>query len=282
MPGVQSIDLRRVIGQKSKVLLRLIPGPLLRYLERVVHVDDLNRALRELDGREGVDFARGGLEHMGASVRTRHAERLNGVSRPIVAANHPLGGLDGLALLVAVADHLPDVVLPANDLLLHLNGLATVLVPVNKHGSNRANRRRFEDAFAGPRAVVHFPAGLCSRKKADRVRDLQWQKSFIVRAVRTNRPIVPAYIDGMNSAFFYNLARLRRWLGIPFNIEMLYLVDEMYKQRGQTLTITFGKPILPTTLDHSRTSWEWAELIRRHVYVLRNDPQARFQADERR
>ena len=270
------IDLRRVIGQKSEVLLKLIPRPVLRYLERVIHVADLNTVLRDLADSKGLEFARGGLEHMGATVVARHSERLDGVERPIVAANHPLGGLDGLALLSAVGERHHDVVLPANDLLMHLEGLRPILVPINKHGTNRHNRMLFENAFSGDRTVVHFPAGLCSRKKGDIVRDLDWQKSFIVRARRHRRPIIPTHIDGHNSSFFYNLARLRRLSGIGFNIEMLYLVDEMYKQKGKTITITFGHAIPAEAFDSSRSSWEWARDIKRHVYALGRDPMARF------
>jgi putative hemolysin len=270
------IDLRRVIGQKSETLLRIVPEPVLRYLERVVHVRELNETLTDLDGRHGLDFVRGALEHLGARVETRFAELLDGVPRPIVAANHPLGGLDGLALLVAVGERQADVVLPANDLLMHLEGLRPILVPVNKHGSNRPNLAVLEGAFAGEKTVVHFPAGLCSRKKGKTIRDLDWQKSFVVRAIRYERTIVPAHIEGHNSAFFYNLARLRRWLGIPFNIEMLYLVDEMFKQRGRAITITFGHPIPHTAFTGARSSWEWTRRLKHHVYRIARDPDASF------
>lgn len=272
------IDLRRVIAAKNPALPAIVPRALLRYLDRIVHVEELNRALRELADLDGIGFARGALAYLGARVEARFDRRLDGVDRPIVVANHPLGGLDGLALLVTVAEHIPDVVMPANDLLMNLAPLRSVLVPVNKHGSNRQNRGRFDDAFAGERAVVHFPAGLCSRKKGGMVRDLAWQKSFIVRARRYHRPIVPVYVQGRNSEFFYNLARVRRWLGFRFNAEMLYLVDEMFKQRDRTITLTFGRPVPPDHLSGGtgESDWELANRLRRHVYVLARDPDREF------
>lgn len=275
------VDLRRVIAAKSPALLRLIPRPALRYLERIVHVDGLNHVLRELEHLEGVAFARGGLTCLGARFEARFAERLDAVDRPIVVGNHPLGGLDGLALLVAVSEHKPHVVLPGNDLLMHLPQLQPVLLPVNKHGSNRAIRDRFEAAFAGDSAVVHFPAGLCSRKKGRLIRDLAWQKSFVVRARRYERPVVPVYIQGRNSEFFYNLARLRRWSGLRFNAEMIYLVDEMFKQRDRTIRLTFGKAVPPQKLSRGDASsaaddWEVANALRRHVYRLAHEPDREF------
>lgn len=271
-----TIDLRRVIGRKNPSLLAVVPRAVIRHLERIVHVDELNEVLHLLRDRYGLDFARGALDYLGARVVARGADRLRLARRPIVVANHPLGGLDGLALLVTVGEQTGDVVLPANDLLMNLENLTPVLVPVNKHGSNRDNRELFERAFSGGPAVVHFPAGLCSRKKGGTVRDLDWQKSFIRRARTNARDVVPVHIEGSNSRFFYNLARLRRWSGIGFNVEMVYLVDEMFKQRGRELTLTFGEPIRFETFDRRRSDWEWARAVKRHVYRLADSPDRVF------
>ncbi|MFW5688323.1 MAG: glycerol acyltransferase [Spirochaetota bacterium] len=271
------IDLRRVIAGKSPMLFRLMPRPLLRYLERIVHVEELNEILRSLHGSTGIEFARRALEQLGARVESVDAERVGEARRPIVVANHPLGGLDGLALLSSVAEQVREVVLPANDLLMHLEGLRPVLVPVNKHGSNRLNREAIDRAFSGTTAIAHFPAGLCSRRKGDRVRDLEWQKSFVTRARRHERDVVPVHVEGENSAFFYNLARLRRWSGLGFNVEMLYLVDEMFKQRGRTIRLTFGRPIRWETLRATGVSdWLLARAISNHTYRLARDPDVEF------
>lgn len=277
-PRPVAISIRRVIERKSPALLRVIPRPFIRYLERIVHVDEINAILTLLEDKRGVEFARGALEAMGATYVSVRPERLDTARRPIVVANHPLGGLDGLALLTAVADRNPEVLLPANDLLMNLENLAPVLIPLNKHGSNRENRARYDAAYASDATIVHFPAGLCSRKKGATIRDLEWQKSFVVRARRHQRDIVPVHIDGRNSDFFYNLARLRRWSGVTFNAEMIYLVDEMFKQRGRTLTLTFGEPIPYERLTSDRTSWQWAASIKHHVYRLGRSPDDRFLA----
>jgi putative hemolysin len=271
-----TIDIRRVIGGKNPALLKIIRRPVIRYLERVVHMAELNEALELLDGRSGLSFVEGTLEYLGVSVAAVGEEHLTAATRPMIVANHPLGGLDGVALMHVVGNVLGSVKLPANDLLLHLQGLKELFVPVNKHGSNLENARLLEEAFANDLALAHFPAGLCSRKKGRRVRDLEWQKSFIVRSRRYDRDVVPVYVDGRNSPFFYNLARLRRWFGLRFNVEMLYLADEMFKQRGKTIHLTFGRPI-PSSLFHSgHSSWEWARRVRTHVYRLAVDRNAEF------
>ena len=76
------------------------------------------------------------------------------------------------------------------------------------------------------------------------------------------------YISGRVSGFFYNLANLRKFLGIKANIEMLYLPDEMFKQKGMNLDIAFGKPIPWRSFDSSRSAEEWAAEVKKEVYRM--------------
>jgi putative hemolysin len=153
---------------------------------------------------------------------------------------------------------------------MHLKQLHPVFIPVNKHGSqSTANAKLMEDAFASSDQILYFPAGLCSRKqKGGIIEDLEWKKSFIAKAVKHERDVVPVFFSGRNSKFFYNLARIRSKLGLKANIEMLYLVDEMYRQKGQSITVTFGKPIPYQTFDKSKTPQQWAEWVKRMVYQI--------------
>ena len=98
--------------------------------------------------------------------------------------------------------------------------------------------------------------------------DLEWKKAFIVKSVEAHRDVVPIHFEGRNSNFFYNLANLCKALGIKFNIPMLYLADEMLKNRHKTFTITIGKPIPWQTFDKSRTPAQWAQYVKEIVYKL--------------
>jgi 1-acyl-sn-glycerol-3-phosphate acyltransferase len=173
-----------------------------------------------------------------------------------------------LALIGEVGRFHPDLIFPVNDFLMAIPNLKPCFVPVNKHGSNLSYAKNLTEAFSSSRTVVHFPAGLCSRRKGHRIRDVQWQKSFIVQARRTGRPIVPTHISGANSRRFYWLAWVRKLSGLRFNYEMLLLVDEMYRQRGKNLHIRFGDPIDPAVLDPQVESARWAAAIRSYVYAL--------------
>ena len=163
-----TIDIRRVIAGKNPALLKIIPGPVIRYLERVVHVDELNEALALLHGRSGLSFVGGTLEYLGVSVDSVGEENLVVATRPTIVANHPLGGLDGVALMQVVGRALGSVKLPVNDLLLNFEGLNELFVPVNKHGSNLENVRLLEGAFSDEAPLVMQEIG--------RIRELEFRR----------------------------------------------------------------------------------------------------------
>ena len=273
----RTIDLNRVIADRNAALLRLIPRAILRYLRRIVHQEELNEGLFGLREARDLDFISGALDVLGVTATINGDERFPRNGRIIVVSNHPLGGLDGMVLINTIGRRYGQVLVPANDLLLNLPNIRKLLVPVNKHGSNRGNLSLIEECFAGGAPILHFPAGLCSRRRGGRVRDLGWQKSFIVRARRHDRAIIPVHFSGENSRFFYRLANLRRWSGIKANLEMVYLVDEMFKQRGAALSATIGRPISSSTFDRRLDDWSWARSVRRHVYRLGEDPDAIFE-----
>ena len=109
-----------------------------------------------------------------------------------------------------------------------------------------------EAGFKSDNHLIMFPAGLCSRRQNGVIKDLEWKKSFIVESVKSQRDVVPIHFEGRNSNFFYNLANISKMLGIKFNIAMVYLADEMFKNRHKTFTITIGKPISWQTFDKSK------------------------------
>lgn len=273
------IDIERVIASKSPRLLKMIPGFLIRYLKRVIHQDTLNESLRRLRDIEGLEFVNTILKEFNVKVVVIGESNLLLADRFVAVSNHPLGGLDGMALMQAVGKIRKDIVVPSNDFLLLLPNLRPLFIPVNKHGSNAGNIAVFDETFSSDKSVLYFPAGLCSRKIKGKIIDLEWKKTFLSKARKFNRDIVPVHISGRNSNFFYNLANLRKWLGMKANIEMLYLVDEMFRQDNKDIVITFGKPIPVSTFDKRMNDNKWAARIREHVYKLQANPDALFTVD---
>jgi len=270
------LDLDSVIGNKNPALRRILPRFVLNYLKKVIHQDDLNEIVRKYGHLYGIDFLDACLKGFGVNIIYKGLENVPAQGRWIVASNHPLGGLDGMALMWVIGKIRKDIVFPVNDLLMNIPNLKELFIPINKHGSNAGNIRIIEDTFASDKAMLFFPAGLCSRKQKNGICDLEWKKSFISKARTYKRDIIPCFINGRNSDWFYNLARLRAFMGIKSNVEMLYLVDEMFKQRDKEIVITFGKPISYTIFDKKKTDLSWAQQLKNHVYALENNLNSSF------
>ncbi len=267
MENPKFIDVEKILKEKAYKLYRWLPRFVINWLKKKLHEDDINEAMEELKDAEGLEFNRRGLEKLGARVESIHAELVPKTGSIIIAANHPLGGLDGMSLIRAVGDIRPDVRFFVNDILKNLKNYGEIFVAVNKVGaSSTRSLRTMEEVFMTECAVLFFPAGLVSRKIDGVVRDLKWKKSFVTQAIDHKRMIQPVYIEGENSKFFYNFAMWRKRLGIKANIEMLFLPDEMFKARKETIKIHFSKPFDSAILDKSKTDKQWSDLIYKYIY----------------
>lgn len=274
------IDVQKVIADKNPALAKVIPGFVVRYLKRIIHQEEINDFLRQYGHLDGLAFVDEIVNMFRPKITLRGLDNLSPEGRLIVASNHPLGGLDGIVLMQAIGKVRPDIQFPVNDILLNIKNLQPLFVPINKHGSNADNIRILNETFEGDAVVCYFPFGLVSRKRNGIIRDLDWKKTFVTKARRYKRDVIPTHISGRNSDFFYRLANLRKALAIKANIEMLYLVDEFFKQQDQDICITFGKPVPWQYFDRRYNENQWAEKLRGFVYYLAQYPEAVFEADK--
>jgi len=266
---------------KNPSLGRWIPGFAYRLLSRILRIDFMNTILYEHGYKKGVAFARASMEAFNVTLEVRGRENLPPEGRFIFVSNHPLGGFDGVMLISELRRTYDQVKVLVNDLLMSARNMEGVFVPINKHGSQATeNVRRINALFESDQQVLSFPAGLVSRRKNGVIRDVEWQKSIITKARQTRRDLVPIHVSGRNSNFFYNLANIRKFLGIKANLEMFFLPNETYKHRNKHFVITFGKPIPYAAFDKHFNPAEWAQLVKDHVYELAGDPDARFPLPE--
>lgn len=263
------IDVKKVLQSKNPSLARVVPPFLINYLRRIIHEDELNEFLKSYGHLKDAEFIGAGLKSFGTNYSVRGGQNLPREGRFIFVTNHPLGGLDGLVFIYELSKYYPSIKFPVNDILLNIENLNGIFLPVNKHGSQaKEAARQIEEAYASDSQILYFPAGLCSRKKRGVIADLPWQKNFITKAVAHKRDIIPGYFSGRNSDFFYNLSNFRNFLGIKANIEMLYLPDEMFRQKEKKIDLIFGERISWQTFDKSRTPVEWSEWVRSKTYQL--------------
>lgn len=266
---MEKISVRKIFKEKNPKVARLIPGFLYRYLERIIHQKEINELIPVFEGKMGLDFVQTAINQFNIKINIKGEENIPKKGRYIFVANHPLGGFDGIVFAHVVGKYHQDLKFLVNDILMNLENLEPIFIPVNKHGRQSLEYvKRIEKTYESDQQVLNFPAGLCSRKVQGKIIDLEWKKSFITKSVQHKRDIVPVHIDGRNSNFFYNLSNIRKKLGIKANIEMLYLADELFKQRNKVITLTFGKSIPYQTFDKSKSPREWAQELKNYVYML--------------
>lgn len=266
---LQAIIKSRLPRNKSK----FIPTFLIRMLEKLVCQKELNGILSRTFPHEGVAFADAVLKDLNITVDVAGIENIPSTGRFIFASNHPLGGLDGIALIKVIGGMYGDENFRflVNDMLMNVRPLRNVFLPINKYGAQgRSAAVQINQEYESDKQMIIFPAGLVSRKqKGGEIKDLQWQKAFIAKAIEYQRDIIPVFFEGLNSPFFYNFAKWRKCSGLKFNIEQVLLPSEVCKSRGKHFRIHIGRPISWQSLKQSdRTPIQLADDIKAAVYRL--------------
>lgn len=272
------IDVEALFAKKNPKLARLMPAFVFNWIKKIIHQTDINRVLKETkDLKDGV-FTKYILDHeLQAKITTIGIENIPKSGGAILVSNHPLGGLDGMVLMMIAEEIRPDVRVIVNDLLAEIPNYGDIFIPVNKLGNKaKETLQKVEDGYKNGNLMLVFPAGLCSRKNNGIIRDTTWQKSFVSRAIKYQLPVIPIHFSGSNSKRFYNISKWRKFFGIKANIEMFFLVDELYLQKGQEFHIHIGPPISPNAFDKKHSQAEWAELVKNHVYCLQEKPDLIF------
>jgi putative hemolysin len=263
------IDVVKVIQEKNPKLIKWMPGFLISYVKRIVHEEEVNQIMNKHGHLKELDFVDALISEFGMEIEVKGEENIPLERSVIFASNHPLGGLDGIVLMHVIGKFRKDLRFLVNDILLNIPHFGKLFVPINKHGGHgRKGAEILENTYASDNAIIIFPAGLVSRKQEFGIKDLEWKKSFVNKARKYKKDVVPIYMEGQNSSFFYNLAMLRKKVGIKANIEMFYLADEMFGQKNKKIVVHIGKPISYEYFDDSKTDKYWAEEVKKIVYNI--------------
>ena len=269
----KTIDIDNILKSKMGSKAKYVPSFASAWLKHIVHQDQVNEFLHSARDLKGVPWLDATLKYLDITLKVEGEENLppkdDGKLYTFVS-NHPLGGIDGVAIGSVVGHHYDgNFRYLVNDLLMNLPGLAPLCIGINKTGKKgRDFPAMVEAGFASQNHMVMFPAGLCSRRINGEIHDIPWKKTFITKSVQNQRDVVPIHFGGQNSNFFYRLANICKRLGIKFNIAMLFLADEMFKNTHQTFTVKIGKPIPWQTFDRTKTPMEWALFVEDTVYKL--------------
>jgi putative hemolysin len=268
------INIREMFKVKNPKLAKRIPDFIYNYINRILHVDEINDIIIRFGHARGAEFARSMVSYFNVQQTINGLDNLPASGRFIFASNHPLGGFDALLILSKIDEKFGEPITLVNDILMNIPQLRPIFIPLNKYGGNNKEViHQLNEVYASDKPVLIFPCGYASRRKNGVIRDPEWKKHFIAKAIEYQRDIIPIHASGRNSDFFYNLANFRTFFHIKWNLETFFLSDEFFKQKNQHFTITFGKPIPYTHFDKSKTLDQWAAEVREIVYNLPNQYQ---------
>jgi len=252
--------------------------PLIRLLRMLFREKSFQQFEADYPHLEGFDFVEQVLDYFDFRYSVRDHERLRipTQGRVVIIANHPIGSLDGLALLKLVREARPDVKVVANELLYTLKPLHNLLLPVDNMGGNtsRQNLTAIRDHLNNEGAMIIFPAGEVSRLSPQGIRDGKWHSGFIRIAVNSKAPVLPVFVDGRNSALFYSVSIVAK------PISTLLLVREMFKQAKNCVEIRIGELISYDNYQRINiTLKEKSKLFKRHLYRIGQDRKGIFSTE---
>lgn len=262
------VDIEKILGPK---LRKKLPRFAINFLKRRLHQDQVNEAIMGANPYHGAGFFDEALKYLNITYRTRGEEKLDKDKKYIFVCNHPLGGPE--ALIIGSVFHRlygEGFQVPVTPIMANLKPLAEFFTPVNNLSSKQSRDlgERIAKMFNSDQQVVVFPAGLCARKIKGKITEMPWKKMFVTQARRYERDVVPVHMSGHNSKWYFFLCKLSKFLRLKINIGMLFLVDELFKQRGNEFVITFGEPVPYTTFDKSKTDLQWAAEMQERVKAL--------------
>lgn len=271
------IDVKKIVEESfpDGPVKRYFSKPLIAFLRTLFHEKEFIEFGKKYPKARGFEFVDRVLEYFNFSYEVDPDELRNIPSqgRAVIISNHPIGSLDGLAFLQMVQRIRPDTKIIANQLLAKLGPLAPVLLPVDNMGGNTAKLqlKAIQKHLKKEGVVIVFPSGVVSRWGSKGIRDCDWRSGFLKFSRSTRAPIVPVFISGRNSLFFYVLSIVAR------QISTLWLIPEMFKQRNKRIRFNIGKVVTCKAYENLGLSQkQLVERFKTHAYDLAESPEGLF------
>jgi len=273
------IDIHKLARQNIPEIYSALPGKIrdivFRFLERFLRIRDINDVMNKFRHFQDIDFIEAFFSDIDFKVMVKKRELLNIPPRGafVGIANHPLGGLDGLALLKVIHEVRDDVKIIVNDILMNVDNLKGVFVPYSRKRKSIpvSTVREVSETLRNDGCVLFFPAGGVSRIRPDGLRDPKWMAGAFYFAKRFRCPIVPMFVHAKNSFFYYIFTLIHRKLAA------LMLPREIFKKKSSSISITIGQ-IIPADLFRNTPESTLAKALKKAVYALGRGKQADIRA----
>lgn len=280
---MKNINIEKVLQENMPKLFtkypKFISQMVIGFLTWAFHLESINKILSQNENVYGIDFVYNTFKFIGFNYKVDQTDldRIPKTGRLLIASNHPLGGMDGLALTAAIYSVRKDVRILANDVLMNLTNIENLFLPVNIFSSSaiRSNLNNIRQALENEEVLIFFPAAKVSRLTLKGIKDVPWNKGIVRFAQKYNSPILPVYLKARNSPLFYILSSLFDRIGT------FLLPHEAMNKRGKVLKATIGNVIDVKEFTSLQISAQTlTDRLREHVYSLKRNRNAVYNPED--
>lgn len=257
------------VSHWSWPVLRPVLYRMLGY-RRAVHMAN---HIGPIPGHETFDFM---TRELDIRLTLNHLDRIPKTGRLIIAANHPTGLADGVAVWDAVKRVREDISFFANaDAIRVSPGMTDTIIPVEwvqdkrSMAKTKETLRRAKEAFEKEECIIIFPSGRLANRQDGVLTEKSWFQTVVTLARKQNCPVVPLNLQARNSRLYYLLSSLN---GELRDITLFY---ELLNKKGSRFELTIGQLIQPQDL--AGDAAVITEVLKHYVaYELAIDPDKPF------
>ncbi|MGY3568917.1 lysophospholipid acyltransferase family protein [Vibrio paucivorans] len=188
----------------------------------------------------------------------------------VIVANHPLGAIEGVILADLVGAVRKDVKVLANQLLKRLPEIDELFIGIDVFDGKEARRtnanavREAHRHLADGGLLIVFPAGEVSTYQTDSqtLSDIEWSQSVAKFVKRSEAVTVPIFINGQNSALFYQAGRIHPLLRTAM------LGRELLNKRASDIAISVGSAIPYSEIKGFEQDRDIVHYLRLNTYLM--------------
>ena len=263
------IDIRKILKDGKSKSFKNLPDFVYSFFERILKLKEINQIITDYEGDNGVEFLRKLIDRLNFKIEVEGIENLPENGRCFFVGNHAFGVLDGLIITKTICEKYGELRFIGNEVFLLIPNLRHFVAAVNMFDkSPRDYMIALQQVFDSDVPITHFPNGSVSRIHKMKIRDNNWHKSFVTKAVSCKRDVVPIRFYGRNSGLFYSVFVLRKLLFIKTEVETALLPREFFNKKNKTIKVKIGKPIPYERFNNSLSHCEWAQKVKDEIYSL--------------
>ena len=248
---------------------------LVNFLLKLLSVDKVNWIHDHNCDTPGVPFTAGLLNDLNIKLRIDNEERLDNLPEGsfISVSNHPLGALDGIALIKIVGERRPKFKVMVNMVLNYISAMRHNFIAVDALASSDPKKKAV--SMQGIKAAMmqvrsgepmgFFPAGAVSKlNRSLHIEDREWQPTIIRLIKQMKVPVVPIYFHTRNSWWFTFLGM------VSWQLRTLRLPAEVFRKKNATMHISIGETISVEEIEKFDDLKLLGEYLKQKTFAMRN------------